>query len=72
MGNCISKINKDHFFAFEELPKNDILLLGRMMRLALDWGTKRICMGVYSIKKAILYSEKLAPLQTVGWWRNIF
>ena len=24
MGNCISKINKDHFFAFEEDMKNDI------------------------------------------------
>ena len=72
MGNCISKINKDHFFAFEELLKNDILLSGRMMRLALDWGTKRTCMGVYSIKKAILYSETLAPLQTESWWRNIF
>ena len=25
MGNCISKINKDYFFAFEEEMKNDIL-----------------------------------------------
>ena len=24
MVNCISKINKDHFFAFEEEMKNDI------------------------------------------------
>ena len=24
MGNCFSKINKDHFFAFEEKMKNDI------------------------------------------------
>ena len=24
MGNCISKINKDHFFAFQEEMKNDI------------------------------------------------
>ena len=67
MGNCISKTLKDHFFAFEEFLKNDILLSGGMMRLALDWGTKRTCMGVYSIKKAMLYSETLAPLQTGAW-----
>ena len=46
MGNCISQIFKDHFFAFEELLKNDILLSHGMMRLALDWGTKRTCTGV--------------------------
>ena len=36
MGNNISKILKDHFFTFEELLKNDILLSSGMMRLALD------------------------------------
>ena len=72
MGNCISKILKDHFFAFEELLKNDILLSGGMMRLALDWSTKITCTGVYSIKKAVLYSETLAPLQAGIWWKKHF
>ena len=41
MGNCISKINKDHFFAFEEEIKNDILFfLKARQGLALTclWG----------------------------------
>ena len=42
------------------------------MRLALDWCTKRTCMRVYSIKKAVLYSETLAPLQAGMWWKKIF
>ena len=67
MGNCISKILRDHCFAFEQLLKNYILLSRGMMRLALDRGTKRKCMGVYSIKKAT-YFEALAPLQAgMGW-----
>ena len=61
MGNCISKTLKDHFLAFEELLKNGILLSEGMLRLALDWGTRKICTTVHLIKKAILYSETLAP-----------
>ena len=49
MGNVISKTLKDHFFAFEELLKIDILLSGGVMRLDVDWGTKGTCTGVYSI-----------------------
>ena len=71
MGNCISKPLRDHFFALEELLKNDILLSGEMMRLTLDWGTKRTCTGVHSKRKAT-YSEMLAPLQAGAWWRNSF
>ena len=29
MSNCILKINKDHFFAFEEEMKNDMLFFSR-------------------------------------------
>ena len=55
MENCISKIFRDHFFAFEQLLKNYILLSRGMMRLALDRDTKRKYMGVYSIKKATYF-----------------
>ena len=72
MGNCISKGLKDDFFAFEELMKIDILLSGEMMRLVLSWGTKGTCTGIYSIKRAVLYSEALAPLQAGMLSRNIF
>ena len=71
MGNCTSKILKDHFFAFQEFLKNDTLLSGGMMSLALDWGTKVTCMEVHSIRKAT-YSERLAPVQAGIWWRNLF
>ena len=57
------------FFAFEELLKNDILLSDGMMRLALDWGTKRTCARVHSVRKNT-YS-KTSLLQTGMWWRNL-
>ena len=69
MGNCISKILKHYFFAFEELLKNDTLLSGGMMRLALEWGTKRKYTGVHLIRKTT-YS-KTSLLQTGMWWRNL-
>ena len=72
MGNCVSKTLKDRFFAFEEFLKNYILLSGGIMRLALDWGTKRTYMAVYSIKKTVLYSETLVPLQAAMWWKSVF
>ena len=38
MGNCISKINKDHFFAFEEeMKKNDFFFFKERQSLALTW-----------------------------------
>ena len=67
MGNCISKINKNYFFAFEEEVKNDILFSNRMTRLALDMTTRgKTYMGFHPIKK---FSEKmtLALLQTGVW-----
>ena len=36
MGNYISKINKDRFFAVEELMKNDILFSVKIIRFGLD------------------------------------
>ena len=36
MGNCISKINKDHFFAIEEFMKNDNLFSNGIIRFGLD------------------------------------
>ena len=40
MGNCISKINKDHFFVYEDLVKNDILFSKGMTRRALEIVTR--------------------------------
>ena len=40
MGNCISKINKDHFFVYEELMKNKILFSKGKARHALELGTR--------------------------------
>ena len=66
MANCISKINKDHFFAFEEFMKNDILFLKGKARLVLDMGTRGTNMGVHSIRK-LQEIMTLAPLQTGVW-----
>ena len=40
MGNCISKINKDHFFAFEEEMKNNILLFKGRIRCVIEMYTR--------------------------------
>ena len=71
MGNCISKINKDHFFFFffvEELMKNEILFSKGIARLVLESGTM---VGTYMGAHYLLrFSEimTLASLQTVVWW----
>ena len=36
MGNCISKINKDHFLAFEEEIKNEILFFKGKTRCIIE------------------------------------
>ena len=68
MGNCVSKINKYHFFVIEEFMKNDALLSNGVTRLALEWGTKKTYAGVHSIRK---FSKTLAPLQAGVWCRNL-
>ena len=70
MGNCISKINKDHFFAFEEEIKKMTLFFKGKTRPGLDMVTRGTYKGSHSIKK---FSEimTLAPLQTGSWWRNL-
>ena len=62
MGNCISRINKYHFFVIKEFIKNYVLFSNGMTRLALEWGTKKTYTGVHSIRK---FSKTLAPLKTV-------
>ena len=71
MGSCISKINKDRFFAVEELMKNDILFSGGIIRFGLDMLTGGTYMRLHSIKKI---AEKItfAPFQTGVWWRDLF
>ena len=69
MGNCISKINKDHFLAFEEQMKNDILFFKGKTRSATEMSSSgKKYAGVHSIKK---YSKTFAPLQTRSWWKNL-
>ena len=69
MGNCLSKVNKDHFFASEENMKNEILFCKGKARSGIE-----VCVrgkkytGVYSIKK---YSRTFALLQTGVWWRGL-
>ena len=51
MGNCISEINEDHFFAFEEKMENDIVFLKGKTRCIIEMcarGNKYT--GVCSIK----------------------
>ena len=67
MGNCISKMNKDHFFAFEEM-KNFALFFKGNTRFGLDMLTGGTYMKLYSIKK---YSKTFAPLLTGVWWRDL-
>ena len=68
MGKCISKINKDHFFTFEENMKNDILSSKGKRRRTLEMG--RIYTKTHSIRK---FSEimTLSPLETGVWWREL-
>ena len=61
MGNCISKIDKDHIFAFEEFMKNDILFSNGITRFKLEVVTGGRYMGVHSIKK---FPEKI----TLAYW----
>ena len=51
MGNCISKIKKDHFFAIEALMKNEILFSNGIIRFGLDMLTGGTYMRLHSIKK---------------------
>ena len=69
MENCISRISKDHFLAFEERMKNKALFEKGSVRRGHDMVTGGTYMKLYSIKK---YSKTLAPLETGMWWRNIF
>ena len=71
MGNCISKISKDRFFAIEELMKNDILFSNGRVRFDLDMLTGGTYMRLHSIKK-IPEQITLAPLQTGAWRRDHF
>ena len=71
MGNCISKINKDHFFAYKEFIKNDIFFSNGIKRLKLDMVTRGSYTGAHSMKKI---PEKITPtpLQIGAWWRHLF
>ena len=69
MANCISKINKDHFFSFVEEMKNDILLFKGKIRCVIEMCARgKKYTGIHSIKK---YSETIASLPTGVWWKTI-
>ena len=72
MGNCISKINKDHFFACEEKMKNIIPFFKRKIKTGVEEGIRgKAYTGLHFMKK---YSNIMtfAPLETGVWWRNLF
>ena len=67
MGDCISKINKDYFFAFEEEMKYDTSFFKRKARSDLEKATRaKRYTGFHSIKK---FSNliTLYPSQTAMW-----
>ena len=69
MGNCISNINKDHFFSFEKEMTNDILFFKGKTRSTIETcarGKKN--RGPFHKK----YSKTLDPLQTGAWWGDLF
>ena len=70
MVNCISKINKDHFFAFEEEMKNDILSFKGKTRCIIEMCARgKKYTGIDFMKK---YSKMFVPLQTGMWGKNLF
>ena len=65
VANSISKIDKDHFFAFEEEMKNDVLFLKGKTRFIIEMCARgKKYTGIHSIRK---YSKTFAPLQTGVW-----
>ena len=67
MGNCISKINKDRSFVYEEYLKSKTPLGKGKTRRALDVDTRG---GTYMEAHSLLrFTEimTLAPLQTGAW-----
>ena len=71
MGNYISKITKDHFFAFEEEMKNKTFLEKRKIRRGLDIITGGTYTRIHSIK-GLSKKEAFPLLQTGMLWRNLF
>ena len=70
MVNCSSKVNKDHFFAFEEEMKNYILFFKGKARCIIEICARgKKYTGIHSMKK---YSKTFAPLQSGMWGRNLF
>ena len=60
MSNCLSKFNKDHFFAIEEFMKNNILFSNERVRL----GLRMLAGGRFNSLEGLSKKETFAPLQT--------
>ena len=71
MGNCISKISKDNFFAYKEYFKNETSLEKGKIRRGLDMVTGGTYTRTHSIK-GLSKKETLDPIQTGMWWRHFF
>ena len=71
MGNCISRISKDHLLGLEELMKNKTSFEKGRVRPSLDRLTGGIYTKIHSIN-GLSKKETFAPLQTGMWWRNLF
>ena len=71
MGNGISKINKDRFYACEEEFKNIIPFFKGKIRTGVEEGIRgKIYTRLHCLKK---YSNIMTftPVQTGAWWRSL-
>ena len=71
MGNCISKISKDHLLGLEEFVKNKTSFEKGKVRPGLNRLTRGTYTRIYFVK-GFSKKETLAPLQTGAWWRDLF
>ena len=72
MGNCISKINKDRFFACEEEMKNVIPFFKGKIRTGLEEVIRgKTYTGLHSIKKYSNIMTFASLPQTGVWWKNL-
>ena len=71
MGNCISKISKDHLLTLEEFMKNKTSFEKGKARPGFDILTGGTYTRIHSIN-GLSKKETFAPLQTGVWWRGLF
>ena len=70
MGNCISKISKDHLLGPEEFMKNKTSFEKGKVRPGPDRHTRGTYTSIHSIK-GLSKKEAFASLQTGMWWNGL-